>query len=51
MCLADDFRDYRSVADVVNQWRAFVGERTAADVIADAKEEFEAWRVPPREWD
>ena len=46
---ADDFRDYRSVDDVVNQWRAFVGERTTADVIADAKEEFEMWRVPPSE--
>ena len=44
---AEDFRDYRSGADIVAQWDEFVGDRDAEAVYADALAEFEAWRVSP----
>ena len=44
---ARDFRDDRSVADVVNQWQTFAGDLDAEGLHRQAMTEFESWRVPP----
>ncbi|MBU1900709.1 hypothetical protein KKB55_23425, partial [Myxococcota bacterium] len=47
---AEDFRDYRSVNDVVALWTAFAGEKGAGQIHDEALAEFEAWRkntAPP----
>lgn len=46
---ADDFRDFRTEADILTAWRNFVGERDTETIINDAKTEFENWRVAPQE--
>ena len=43
---ANDFKDHRSVADILALWKGFVGEQGAAQVHQAALDEFEAWRTP-----
>ncbi len=42
---AADFRDHRSVDDILALWAAFAGDKDAQAVHADALSEFEAWRT------
>ena len=44
---ADDFRDYRTPEEIINQWTRFIGEQTAEAVYTSAMTEFEDWRVSP----
>ncbi|MEE2758274.1 MAG: glycoside hydrolase family 15 protein [Myxococcota bacterium] len=44
---ADDFRDYRTPEDVIEQWQAFAGDKGASDIYQEAMAEFEEWRVAP----
>ena len=46
---ADDFRDFRTQDAIVNLWNTYVENKDAEEIIANAKTEFEAWRVPPSE--
>lgn len=43
---AADFRDLRSVDDILEAWASFIGERDAATLHEDTLAEIEAWRVP-----
>ena len=44
---AADFRDDRTVEDILESWRAFAGGKDAKTVYEDALAEIEAWRVDP----
>ena len=44
---ADDFRDYRNVADILEQWTEFKGDKDTQALIESAQSEFETWRVDP----
>jgi hypothetical protein len=43
---AEEFRDYRSAADMLERWRTFAGERDARQLHDAALAEHEAWRKP-----
>lgn len=44
---ADDFRDERTVEEMRSIWQTYLNGRSADEVIADTKAEFESWRVSP----
>jgi len=43
--VATDFKDDRTVADVLTQWETFAGERSPKELHDDALAEFEQWRT------
>ncbi len=44
---ANDFKDDRSVADILAAWDEFAGEKSAEALYRATMDEFEAWRVTP----
>ena len=44
---ANDFKDRRSVSDILALWKAHAGDKDAETIYREAHEEFEGWRTRP----